>query len=109
MATTQPVTASTRALGRSVGRVAAWSVILVLSVALVGVIALVAFGRSYDGRVLPGVVVGGVAVGGMTEAQAKTAIDDALGSLEDGQIQLASSKTTDVISYAEVGRVIDDE
>src|SRR5690349_18882286 len=109
MATTQPVATTPRALGRSVGRVARWSVILVLLAALAGVVALVAFGRSYDGRILPGVVVGGVAVGGMSEAQAKTAIDDALGALEDGQIELVSSKTTGVISYAEVGRTIDSE
>src|SRR4051794_26690092 len=109
MAATQPVAATPRALGRSVGRVARWSLIMLLLVALAGVVALVAFGRSYDGRVLPGVVVGGVAVGGMTEAQAKTALDDALGALEDGHIELVSSRTTGVISYAEVGRAIDDE
>jgi len=107
MATTQPVATAPRALGRTVGRVVRWSVILLLLAALAGVVALVAFGRSYDGRVLPGVVVGGVAVGGMTEAQARTAIDDALGALDDGQIQLVSSRTTGVISYAEVGRAID--
>src|SRR5689334_21176926 len=107
MAATQPVATTPRALGRSVGRVARWFVILVLLAALAGVVALVAFGRSYDGRILPGVVVGGVAVGGMTEAQAKTAIDDALGALGDGQIQLVSSRTTDVISYAEVRRAVD--
>ncbi len=109
MATTQPVATAPRALGWSVGRVARWSVILVLFLALAGVVALVAFGRSYEGRVLPGVVVGGVAVGGMTEAQARSALDDALGALEDGQIQLVSSRTTGVISYAEVGRAIDDD
>ena len=109
MATTQPVATTPRALGWSVGRVARWSVILVLFLALAGVVALVAFGRSYEGRVLPGVVVGGVAVGGMTEAQARSALDDALGALEDGQIQLVSSRTTGVISYAEVGRAIDDD
>ena len=107
MATTQPVATAPRALGRTVGRVVRWSVILLLLAALAGVVALVAFGRSYDGRVLPGVVVGGVAVGGMTEMQAQTAIDDALAALEDGQIQLVSSRTTGVISYAEVGRAID--
>ena len=109
MATTHPVATAPHALGRDVGRVLRWTVILLLLAALAGVVALVAFGRSYDGRVLPGVVVGGVAVGGMTEPQAKTAIDDALGALEDGQIQLVSSKTTGVISYAEVRRAIDDE
>jgi vancomycin resistance protein YoaR len=109
MAATQPVTTTSRALGRGVGRVARWSVILVLLAALAGVVALVAFGRSYDGRILPGVVVGGVAVGGMTEAQARTAIDDALAALEEGQIQLVSSRTTGVISYAEVRRAVDGE
>ena len=47
------------------------------------------------------------AVGGMTEAEARSAIETSLGALEDGQIELVSSKTTDVIRYAEVRRVID--
>ena len=91
------------------GRVVRWSAIVALLAVLVGVIALVAFGRSYDGRVLPGVVVGGVAVGGMTEADARTALDSALGGMEDGRIRVAASGTTDEITYAEVRRSIDDE
>jgi len=47
MATTQPVATAPRALGRTVGRVVRWSVILLLLAALAGVVALVAFGRSY--------------------------------------------------------------
>ncbi|HET9667445.1 MAG TPA: VanW family protein [Desertimonas sp.] len=71
--------------------------------------ALAAFGQSYAGRVLPGIVLGGVDIGGMTEPEARQALDAALGGLEDGQIELVSSRTTAVIPYADVGRVIDDE
>jgi vancomycin resistance protein YoaR len=71
--------------------------------------ALAAFGQSYAGRVLPGIVLGGVEIGGMTEPEARQALDAALGGLEEGQIELVSSRTTAVIPYADVGRVIDDE
>ena len=57
MAATRPVTTTPRALGRSFGRVVRWSLILFLLLALAGVVAMIAFGRSYDGRVLPGVVL----------------------------------------------------
>jgi vancomycin resistance protein YoaR len=109
MAATQPVATAPQVLDRSIGRILRWSAIVMLFAVLIGVIALVAFGRSYDGRVLPGVVLGGVMVGGMTEAEAQTELDEALGSLEDGEIQLVSSRTTGVITYAEVARRLDEE
>jgi vancomycin resistance protein YoaR len=109
MAATQPVTTTPRVLDRDPGRVARRFTIGVLLAALLAVGALVVFAQSYGGRILPGVVVGGVAVGGMTEAEAQTALDGALGGLEDGRIELVSSRTTGVITYAEVGREIDDE
>src|SRR6185503_6571483 len=109
MDATQPVATTPRVFDRHVGRAVRRLTIGLLVLVLLGVIGLVAFARSYDGRILPGVVVGGVAVGGMTEADARTTLDGALGALEDGQIQLVSSRTTGVITYAEVGRAIDDE
>ena len=109
MDATQPVATTPRVFDRHVGRAVRRLTIGLLVLVLLGVIGLVAFARSYEGRILPGVVVGGVAVGGMTEADARTTLDGALGALEDGQIQLVSSRTTGVITYAEVGRAIDDE
>jgi len=109
MDATQPVATTPRVFDRHVGRAVRRLTIGLLVLVLLGVIGLVAFARSYDGRILPGVVVGGVAVGGMTEADARATLDGALGALEDGQIQLVSSRTTGVITYAEVGRAIDDE
>jgi vancomycin resistance protein YoaR len=109
MDATQPVATTPRVLDRHVGRALRRLTIGLLVLVLLGVIGLVAFARSFDGRILPGVVVGGVAVGGMTEVDARSALDGALGALEDGQIQLVSERTTDVISYAEVGRAIDDD
>ena len=88
---------------------ARWFVIGSLFGVLVVLGAMAAFGQSYAGRVLPGIVLGGVDIGGMTEAEARQALDAALGGLEDGQIELVSSRTTAVIPYADVGRVIDDE
>jgi hypothetical protein len=109
MDATQPVATTPHVLDRHLGRAVRRVSLGLLLLVLLGVAGLVAFGKSYEGRILPGVVVGGVAVGGLTEAEAKTAVDSALGALEDGQIQLVSSRTTGVISYAEVGRSIDDD
>ena len=109
MAATQPVATTPRVLGRDLGRILRRFVIGALFGVLVVVGALAAFGQSYDGRILPGVVVGGVAVGGLSETEARDAIDRELGAVEDGQIQLVSSRTTGVISFAEVGRTIDED
>lgn len=109
MDATQPVATTPHVLDRHLGRAVRRVSLGLLLLVLLGVAGLVAFGKSYDGRILPGVVVGGVAVGGLTEAEARTAVDGALGALEDGQIQLVSSRTTGVVSYAEVGRSIDDD
>jgi vancomycin resistance protein YoaR len=110
MAATQPVATERRVLHLwRPGRVARRFVIGSLFGVLVVLGALAAFGQSYAGRVLPGIVLGGVDIGGMTEPEARQALDAALGGLEDGQIELVSSRTTAVIPFADVGRVIDDE
>ncbi len=110
MAVTQPVATAVRALrvpvpGRAMRRFAIgalFGVLLVLG-------AVAGFGQAHAGRILPGIVLGGVSVGGMTEVEARTALDAALGPLEAGRIELVSERTTDVIRYAEVGRVVDDD
>ena len=109
MAATQPVATTPHALGRDLGKILRRVLIAALFGVLLVVGGLAAFAQSYGGRVLPGVVVGGVAVGGLSETAAREAIVQGLGTLEDGQIQLVSSRTTGVISYAEVKRAIDAE
>ncbi len=110
MAVTQPVATERRVLHLwRPGRVARRFVIGSLFGVLAVLGALLGFTQSYAGRVLPGIVVGGVDVSGMTEPEARGALDAALARLEDGQIELVSSRTTAVIPYADVGRVIDDE
>ena len=96
-----------RANPATIAKVLRWTAIAVLFAALLLVIGLVAFGRSFEGRVLPGVVLGGVAVGGLTETDARTALDSALGGLEDGRIELVASGTTGEITYEEVRRTVD--
>jgi vancomycin resistance protein YoaR len=110
MAVTQPVATAVRALrvplpGTASRRFvigALFGVILVLG-------ALYGFGQAHAGRILPGVVLGGVSVGGLTEGEAQAALDAALGRLEDGRIELESERTTGVIRFADVGRVVDDQ
>jgi vancomycin resistance protein YoaR len=110
MAVTQPVATAVRALrvplpGRATRRFAIgalFGVLLVLG-------AVAGFGQAHAGRILPGVVLGGVSVGGMTEVEARSALDSALGKLEDGRIELVSERTTGVIRYGDVDRVVDDD
>ena len=67
--------------------------------------ALYAWGKQYDGRVLPGVRIGSTELGGLTREQAEAAIANAYGSLATGQITLnGPDGTATTISYADVGR-----
>ena len=84
-------------------------VIAVLLSALLVTLGLAAVGQAFVGRVLPGVVVGGVDVSGLHESEARQALTAAVGRLEAGQIELVSERTTGVIPYADVGRVIDED
>jgi vancomycin resistance protein YoaR len=74
----------------------------------IGAGALYAWGRQYDGRILPGVHVGSTHVGGMSREEAAAAIADAYGWLGAGEVTLAGpdghSRT---ISYADIGRGVD--
>jgi vancomycin resistance protein YoaR len=76
-----------------------------LAVFVVGVGALYAWGKQYDGRVLPGVRVGSTELGGLSREQAEAKIANAYGWLGTGQITLTGpdgQMTT--ISYADLGR-----
>jgi vancomycin resistance protein YoaR len=74
-------------------------------VAGIGASAMYAWGRQYEGRVLPGVRVGSTELGGFTREQAEAAIAEAYGSLGKGQITLTGPNgQLTTISYADVGR-----
>jgi vancomycin resistance protein YoaR len=71
--------------------------------------AIVGFGQAYAGRILPGVVIGSVDVSGLTETQALDALRPTVDGLEHGQITVRSIRDSTVISFADMGRVVDDE
>jgi vancomycin resistance protein YoaR len=76
-----------------------------LLVAGIGTGVIYAWGKQYDGRVLPGVRIGTTALGGLTREQAAAEIANAYGSLATGQITLTGPDgTTTTISYADLGR-----
>jgi vancomycin resistance protein YoaR len=66
---------------------------------------LYAWGREYDGRVLPGVSVGSTYLGGLTREQAASTLASAYASLGTGEITLnGPDGQMSTISYADVGR-----
>ena len=71
----------------------------------VGVGAMYAWGAQYEGRVLPGVRVGSTDIGGFTREQAGAAIEEAYGSLGQGQITLTGPDGhVTTVSYTDIGR-----
>ena len=75
-----------------------------LTVAIGGGV-LYAWGRQYDGRVLPGVSVGSTELGGLTREQAEAKVASAYASLGSGEITLTGPDgQMSTISYADVGR-----
>ncbi len=108
MAATQPVATEPRVLRiPRPGRVARRFVIGVLFGVLLALGGVAAFGQAHAGRILPGVVLGGVDVSGMTDAEAHTALDKALGPLETGEVAVSSTRAHLVIGFADVGRTVD--
>jgi vancomycin resistance protein YoaR len=89
--------------GRAAARFVAGTLLGVLLV--IGAIA--GFAQAYAGRILPGVVIGSVDVSGLTEAEARVSLEAALGQLERGQITVRSSRESVVLSFADVGRVLE--
>ena len=66
---------------------------------------LYAWGREYDGRILPGVSVGSTYLGGLTREQAASTLASAYASLGTGEITLnGPDGQMSTISFAEVGR-----
>jgi hypothetical protein len=71
--------------------------------------AIVGFGATFDGKILPGVSIGTVDVSGLTRPQAQAALDTAFDRLETGQITVRSSRDSMAISFADVDRRVDDD
>jgi vancomycin resistance protein YoaR len=89
------------------GQVARRFVIGFLFGVLVVVAGLVAFRQAYADRIMPGVVIGGVDVGSLTPAAARAALAERFGALEKGSIVIRSSRGTETIPYARLGRTFD--
>jgi vancomycin resistance protein YoaR len=71
----------------------------------IGTGVLYAWGREYDGRILPGVRIGTTDLGGLTREQAKSTIGSAYGWLSNGEITLnGPDGQMSTISYAQVDR-----
>jgi vancomycin resistance protein YoaR len=70
----------------------------------IGVGALYAYDRHYDGRILPGVTIGSTDLSGLDAAAAGAAIRQAYGYLADGSITLRGEGKEKTISFADIGR-----
>ena len=71
----------------------------------IGTGVLYAWGREYDGRILPGVRIGTTDIGGLTREQAESTIGSAYGWLSNGEITLnGPDGHMSTVSYAQVGR-----
>src|SRR6266536_1077257 len=66
---------------------------------LLGVGALYAYDRQFTGRILPGVHVGTADLSGMNADEARSALQQAYGSLSEGRLVLTESSGEHVISY----------
>lgn len=79
----------------------------VLLVAGMGSAGLYAYGRQYDGRILPGVKAGTTDLSGLTGEQAATAVADAYAALSTGRVLVAGPDGELTIGYGEIGRTVD--
>lgn len=70
----------------------------------VGIAALYAYDRQYEGRVLPGVSIGGVDLSGLDRAAASAAIHQAYDRLGEGSITFRAEGKRTTIPYEEIGR-----
>jgi vancomycin resistance protein YoaR len=77
------------------------------AVLILGVAALYAFDRAYEGRVLPGIRVGSVDLSGLDPAVARQRLAAAFAGAAEGSIELTVGSTTRTIPFADVDRRVD--
>src|SRR5262245_33983358 len=70
----------------------------------IGIGALYAYDRHYDGRILPGVRIGSTDLSGLDAAAAGAAIRQAYGNLADGSVTLKAEGREKTIPFADIGR-----
>ena len=78
-----------------------------LAVLALGVGALYAYDRQFEGRILPGVQVGSVDLSGLTPSAAAAQLSTAYASLGAGKLVLTSPDGNTSIAYADIGRHVD--
>ncbi len=76
---------------------------------ILGVAALYAYDRMFDGRVLPGVRVGSVDLSGLSPDEAQAALDTAYASLAEGELTLTTSVGERSIPFRTLERRIDSQ
>jgi vancomycin resistance protein YoaR len=76
---------------------------LLISMAL-GIGALYAYDRQYEGRILPGVSIGGIDMSGFDPVTASAAIHQAYDHLGEGSITFRADGKQTTIPYDEIGR-----
>jgi vancomycin resistance protein YoaR len=86
----------------------AFTVGLVAALVL-GVGALYAYDRQFDGRILPGVRVGTVDLSGMSADEARSALGAAYATLAEGELVLTTTAGNKTVSFAALHRQLDVE
>ena len=71
---------------------------------IIGAGAMYAYDQQYVDRVLPGVRIGTVDLSGLDDEAATAALQEAYGSLTEGEIVLTSPAGETTISYDDIGR-----
>ena len=78
-----------------------------VAVLVVGVAALYAFDRAYEGRILPGVRTAGVDLSGLDPAAARERLLDAFASASEGEIVLSAGSEVRRIDFGAIDRRVD--
>ncbi len=78
-----------------------------LAVLALGVGALYAYDRQFEGRILPGVRVGSVDLSGLTPAEARTRLSSAFAPVSDGELVLTAGGREVAVPLDQIGRRLD--
>ena len=74
---------------------------------LLTIAALIGVGKAYAGRIMPGVGIDGINLGGLTQSDARQALANAFGGLEQGSVTVRSSLGSTKVLFADLGRHVD--